>query len=207
VSARTRLAVSFVAGLLVGVPAVVLTGWDVGLMLGWDTSAMVFVGSVILDVHDRNPTRTREMATREDNSRAAAAAIVLSACVASLVGVGFTLIKAAHSNGVTHGLITAVAVLSVVMSWAAVHTVYTLHYARIYYRDQGGIDWHADDKPHYGDFAYVALTIGMTFQVSDTDLVSKAIRMTALRHALLSYLFGVVVVAMTINVVAGLLAK
>lgn len=62
-------------------------------------------------------------------------------------------------------------------------------------------------RPDFGDFAYVALTLGMTFQVSDTDLTSKPIRKAALRRAVLSYVFGVVILATTINVVASLLAK
>jgi uncharacterized membrane protein len=82
-----------------------------------------------------------------------------------------------------------------------------LRYARLYYVHDGGIDFHADAPPDFRDFLYVALTIGMTFQVSDTDLNAKAIRMTATRHALLSYLFGVVVISTTINVIATLLSK
>ncbi len=91
-------------------------------------------------------------------------------------------------------------------SWAAVHTVFTLRYASLYHLEGGGIDFTEGDRlPDYRDFAYVAFTIGMTFQVSDTDLTSFTIRRTALRHALLAYLFGIVIVAITINVVAGLL--
>ena len=71
----------------------------------------------------------------------------------------------------------------------------------------GGIDFHDGELPDYHGLAYVALTIGITFRVSDTDLVSKAIRRTAIRHALLSYLFGAVIVAITINIVASLLSK
>jgi uncharacterized membrane protein len=83
--------------------------------------------------------------------------------------------------------------------------VFTLRYARTYYAEGGGIDFNGDRPPDYRDFGYVAFTIGMTYQVSDTDLTSNSLRRTALRHALLSYLFGIVVVAITINVVAGLL--
>jgi len=75
----------------------------------------------------------------------------------------------------------------------------------VYYIDEdGGIDFNEPDPPTYLDFAYLAFTIGMTFQVSDTDLTHKVIRATALRHALLSYLFGAIIVATTINLVAGL---
>jgi uncharacterized membrane protein len=80
-------------------------------------------------------------------------------------------------------------------------------YTRAYYREgeRREIDFNGDDEPNYVDFAYVAFTIGLTFQVSDTNLRSKAIRRIALRHAMLSYLFGAVIVGLTINVVATLL--
>jgi uncharacterized membrane protein len=97
---------------------------------------------------------------------------------------------------------------AVVLSWGMVHTVFTARYARLYYTGtDGGIDFNSYDPPGYADFAYVAFTIGMTFQVSDTDLQTKAMRRTALRHALLSYLCGAVVIAVTINLLAGLANK
>jgi uncharacterized membrane protein len=123
------------------------------------------------------------------------------------VGVVLALLKAAREQNPAHVLVTALAFLSVVLSWAAVHTVFTLRYARLYFAAGGGIDWHSQERPDFGDFAYVALTLRMTFQVSDTDINSKAIRKAALRHAVLSYLFGVVILVTTINVVASLLAK
>jgi uncharacterized membrane protein len=76
---------------------------------------------------------------------------------------------------------------------------------REYYRDGGGgISFNTDGRPCYSDFAYVAFTIGMTFQVSDTDLQSNVLRRLALRHMLLSYLLGAVIIAVTINLIAGL---
>jgi uncharacterized membrane protein len=86
-----------------------------------------------------------------------------------------------------------------------VHTIFTLRYARLYYtgRDEG-VDFNQDDPPSYADFAYLAFTVGMTFQVSDTQITHHAMRAAILRHALLSYLFGTVIVATTINLVAGL---
>lgn len=91
------------------------------------------------------------------------------------------------------------------MSWLTVHTIFTLRYAVLYYAEPvGGVEFHMDDLPSYRDFAYLAMTIGMTFQVSDTDLKSTAMRATALRHALLSYLFGSLILAAAVNLVAGL---
>ena len=101
--------------------------------------------------------------------------------------------------------IVAVAVLSVIGAWAVVHAMFTLRYARIYFLEGGGIDFNDDGVPDYRDFAYMALTVGMTFQVSDTNIKSKAMRRTITKHALVSYLLGAVIIAMAINVIAGLL--
>ena len=96
-------------------------------------------------------------------------------------------------------------VVSILLSWSMVHTVFSLRYAAIYYEgDPGGVDFNEENAPCYTDFAYLSLTIGMTFQVSDTDLQTKRIRRAAIGHALLSYMFGALIIATTINLIAGL---
>lgn len=206
--ARRRLALCVIAGLAASVPAILFTPWQVAVLVGWDTTAFLCVTLIWVSTRGKDSATTKARATKQDDSTVAADAILLGASVASLVGVVFALLRAASSQGAAHTLIAAVAVLSVVLSWASVHAVFTLRYARLFYSSGGGIDFHAGHyMPTYGDFFYVALTIGMTFQVSDTDLTGVPIRRTAIRHALLSYLFGVVVVAITINVVASLLTK
>ena len=93
---------------------------------------------------------------------------------ASLVAVAFTLGQAGHSGSPQRGLLTALALGSVALAWMAVHTVFLLRYARLYYSPpMGGIDFKGE-RPNYTDFAYLALTIGLTFQVSDTDIGPKA---------------------------------
>jgi hypothetical protein len=81
--------------------------------------------------------------------------------------------------------------------------IFTLAYARLYYAEpRGGVNFNEETPPDYRDFAYLSFTIGMTFQVSDTNLETKEIRRTALRHALLSYAFGAGIIATTINLIA-----
>ena len=97
--------------------------------------------------------------------------------------------------------------LSVVLSWALVNTVYAFKYARLYYLDEpdaGGIDFKQDHPPTYADFAYLAFTLGMSFAVSDTEPTSTRIRRVALGHALLSYAFGTGVLAVAVNLVSNL---
>jgi uncharacterized membrane protein HdeD (DUF308 family) len=145
------------------------------------------------------------MARAEDASPPAAELVLLAALAASLIAVVFTFAQAGHAQAPQRGWLAVLAITSIALGWAAVHTVYLLRYARLYYSPpEGGIDFHGE-APDYLDFAYLALSIGMTFQVSDTDLMGKRVRRLALRHALLSYLFGTVIVASTVSSAAALL--
>jgi uncharacterized membrane protein len=159
---------------------------------------------VWLTIWRQDAERTGRLADREDPTRAVADLVLLSAALVSLVAVGFVLGRASNSRGSEQGLLNALGIASVVLSWGVVHTVFTLRYASLYYKGpDGGVDFNQSESPSYRDFAYLAFTIGMTFQVSDTDLTVSDIRSTALRHALLSYLFGTGILATTINLVAN----
>jgi uncharacterized membrane protein len=205
-SAGKRLVIPVVAG-LVGGPLLALTvAWQAALLLGWDVTATTFLIWTWTIIGPVSQARTRQIAVREDPSGPIAETIIVGAGVACLAAVAFVLIKASSSHGGSKALLIAVGVVSVALSWASVHTTFTLRYARIYYAgEEGGIDFNEKDPPTYLDFAYMAFTIGMTFQVSDTNISSKQMRRLALRHALISYLFGAVIVALMINVVASLL--
>ena len=126
------------------------------------------------------PIRDGTYRRTEDASRSAAEAVLIGAGAASLVAVAFTLGEAGNSGAPQRGLLTALALGSVALAWISVHTVFVLRYARLYYSPpRGGIDFHGE-MPDYIDFAYLALTIGMTFQVSDTDITGKRVRRVAL---------------------------
>jgi uncharacterized membrane protein len=208
ISALRRVVVAIVIGLVVGPLFAVVTAWQAAALLGWDATAVCFLLWVWLSVWKLDPKQTRKVAAREDPSVALADSVILVAGVACLGAVALVLIKAGSSHGSEKAFLIAVGVASVAASWASLHTVFALRYARIFYTGSaGGISFNEDEPPDYVDFAYVALTIGLTFQVSDTNLSSKQMRRTALRQALLSYLFGAVIVALTINVVASLLSN
>jgi uncharacterized membrane protein len=206
-SAGRRLVVAVVIGLLVLVAALLAGGgWTVGLTGGWGAAALLTVASTWLRIGSMNADETARHAKAEDYSRSVADVVVLSASVASLVSVGFALVQARHHSGMGKGLLIALAVAVVAVSWLAVHLVFTVRYGDLYYAEpDGGVDFNQTERPDYRDFVYFALTLGMTFQVSDTTITSKTVRRQATRHALLSYLFGAVIVALAINTVASLL--
>jgi uncharacterized membrane protein len=206
-SSLERLLLALAVGTVAAAAFALVTPWQFAVLAWWDVVAAVFVGSVWLSVSRFTPDQTREHATREDNSRVATGLLLLSASVASLIGTGFDLMKAEHAHTAGRAALTVIALLTVALSWAMVHTLFALRYAHEYYTPPiGGIDFKTDDEtPDYHDFAYVAFTVGMTFQVSDTDIQARRTRRSVLRQALLAYLFGAVILAVVVNVIATLL--
>jgi uncharacterized membrane protein len=206
--ADIRAAVATVLGVATIVGALVAGAtWSVAVLVGWEIAATVFLAWVGTTIVRMDAAATRGIAARED-SRVATEELVVAASVVSLVAVGFVLVAAGHAAPNRRAALTGLAVVSVLLAWAAVHVVYALRYARLYYTAPvGGITFPDDEPPDYVDFAYVALTIGMTFQVSDTELAARRTRHTALQHALLSYLFGAIFVATTVNSVAAVLNR
>lgn len=205
VPARVRAATSAAVGLIGGLTVAVLAPWWLGPLAGWDCGTLLFLGWLLPALWRADADRTRAEAVDEDPGRAAADALLLGASVVSLLAVGLVLVRAGEEPASSKDLLVGMCVASVILAWSVVHTLYTLRYARLYYgEDARGIDFNEESAPCYVDFAYLALTIGMTFQVSDTDLTTKATRRAAIGHALLSYLFGAIIIAATINLVAGL---
>ena len=204
-SARTKLIVSFGAAVAAGTAAAVAGAGRAAPLVGWDILAAVYCGWVWFTVWPLDAQATASHATREEPSRELADLVLLGAAVASLAAVGAVLFRAGSASGNLKYLEAGLALVSVFVSWTLVHTVFTLKYARLYYGGTpGGIDFNDSGAPDYPDFAYLSFTIGMTFQVSDTNIESKQVRRTALRHAWLSFPLGAVIIAAAINLVSGL---
>jgi uncharacterized membrane protein len=205
VAARTRVLVSLLVGLVAAVAVAVPASGELAALVGWDAAAVLYVAWVWAAVWPMDPQATSVHAEVEDTTRVTAELLLLGAAVASLAAVAVVLAGAGPGRGAPDLARIALGVASVVLSWVVVHTVYTLRYARLYYTGpDGGVRFPQQTRPDYGDFAYLAFTIGMTFQVSDTDLHDRGIRRTVLGHALLSFVFVTGILATTINLIAGL---
>lgn len=202
---RLRLVVMFAVGVVVALLVGVLGSWAYAPALGWAAAVFTYLGWVWPVVGFLDSDGTAAHATREDPGRTASDVLTLAAALGSMGGVALILLDARSAPGAAKAGIVGLALAIIVLSWLLVHTVYTLRYAALYYRDNGGVDFNENTRPRYSDFAYLAFTIGMTFQVSDTDIRTHAIRAAALRHALLSYMLGALVLATTINLVTGLI--
>ncbi|MDQ2847997.1 MAG: DUF1345 domain-containing protein [Actinomycetota bacterium] len=207
-ASRSRIAVMFIAGCAAAVLVGMSTRWLYAPLAGWDVAAVIFSAWAWGAIGFFDAARTAAHATREDPGRSVTGVLVLVAAIASMAGVGVIIALANSAKGATQDLLAGFGLLSVALSWFTVHTLFTLRYAYLYFRGAaGGIDFNQKTPPRYVDFAYLAFTIGMTFQVSDTDIRAPKVRATALRHALLSFLLGAVILASTINLLAGLGGK
>jgi uncharacterized membrane protein len=206
--AMRRTVIVGASGLIVAVVLFWLVPWGMAVVAGWDAAALAFLTSVWPIIIRADSSDVADLATREDETRGSAAVLLLAASVTSLLGVGFAIILAREQSGPLQGLLIGAAVLTVALSWTVVNTVYTLRYADMHFGSGAGIafdDSDAPEGPTYRDFAYVAFTIGMCYQVSDTTIRNRRIRRTVLSHALLSYLFGAAIVGGSVNLIAGLI--
>lgn len=208
-----RLAAGLLAALLTGffirtaaMPALVK------LMILWNVFCAVILFFAWMVFFSCSPAQIRKLASQEDGSRFFVFVIVLVASMASMVAVLLLILsKETFSRA---ALYLPVAIGGMLLSWILVHTTFCFHYAHMYYRDDEeqpathaeGLEFPKEAAPDYLDFAYFSFVIGMTFQVSDVEISSRAIRRQALVHGLLSFGLNTFVVALTVNLVAGLKA-
>jgi uncharacterized membrane protein len=206
---RRRFLVVVVIGLVAGVVVGWWAPWQQAVLGGVDTGAAVYLLAVWAIIRRADGVKTQRLATVEDQSRAASGLLLVAVCLASLLAVGFGLSLAGEREGGAKALLVGTAMLTVLLAWCLMNTVFTLRYADLFYQapdPERGIDFGGPGghPPSYRDFAYLAFTIGMTYQVSDTAVPDPRIRRSVLAHALLAYLFGVVIVAGAVNLAAGL---
>lgn len=199
-SKRTRYILALIAG-IIAAGLVALTGkWEYVPLAGWDVAALVIFGIIAWDMRKATAKMTSVTAKRDDMNHSLSDAIVLTASLVSVGAVVFLFFSSDIS--ILH---IAFGLASIVISWATVHMMYALRYAAMYYSDpEGGVDFNSKGQPQFSDFIYLSFTVGMTYQVADTDLTTPAFRNVIVRHALLSFVFGTSIIATTINFIASL---
>ena len=209
--ALQRLGLSLASGLLSSLLASVVISREreAIVLVGWSAFCLSWLLIVWTTIRRRDGEASCELATRQDDGRAVSGGLIVTGALLSLFGVATALGRAGDLQKSDPRLgagLSALAFATVLLTWLVVQTLYTLHYAHLFYESPvGGIQFDGcEDSPSYTEFAYLSFTIGMTFQVSDTNLSKRSIRRVLLHHALLSYLFSTVLVALTINSVAGL---
>ncbi|KQY61794.1 DUF1345 domain-containing protein [Nocardioides sp. Root140] len=204
VAAIPRVIGSVLLGAVAGVACVLALNIPLSILIGVTVTHVAFAvgGWMVLWPLDAHVTAAN--ARREDFRPVLEELLVLLISLGGLFGIVAVLVLGRSDTG---DAAAATALCGVFMAWADLHLMYATRYAHLYYgaagAKGGGIDFNSDESPAYRDFFYFSYNLGMTYQVSDTDVSSSTIRSVVLRHSLLSYLFGAVVLATTINLVAG----
>jgi uncharacterized membrane protein len=180
-------------------------------MILWDTFSLVFCIQCLYIFFNRTTKEIRAYARQEDGSRVMVFVVIVLACFASMLMV-LLLMLSTDSQQAGVLVYLPVAIAGILLSWAMVHCEFAIHYAHIYYDDAeddntrhtGGLEFPEEKNPDYLDFVYFSFVIGMTFQVSDVEITNRTLRRLALLHGLLAFGLNTFVVALTINLVAGL---
>lgn len=210
IPSAARFVACLVAGALAALAAFLLLGPQIAIAAGWTTVCVTYLAWVWATVLPLNAQLTREVARWEDGTRGGSEVAVVLASIASLAGVVITIIAGHEASGVWKIVLPISALVMIVASWLVVHTVYMLRYADQFYSEpEGGIDFNTADNaddgpPTYLDFAYVSIAVGTTYAITDTNVTMRDMRMEVLAHTFISYLFGVGLIGVMINVVAGL---
>ena len=211
-----RALVRALIALLIGIVATAFVpgraGATVRILAGWDaTAAAMLVLSWWLILHC-DVRETKHRAASADPGRTAVWGLVLLASAVSLFATGAVVRQGRALAPEARDLFVAFCLVTVVVSWLLTHSAYALRYAHLYYRDDeegvGGLMFPStgaeQPMPTYVDFAYFAFTVGMCFQVSDVTITSPQIRRATLGHAMLSFAYNTVILAVALNVVIGL---
>lgn len=197
--------IALVVGAIVGVG---LGGWlgvAAGLLAGWAAAAITAGAWILLTVWSMDAAQTRSHATAEDPGRRAARGITIVGSLASLGAVAVVIVQTRHAPTGLAFLLAGIALVSVAASWGIIQTDYMLRMAHEYYTEPvGGIDFNQRDDPMYTDFAYISFGLGLAYQIADTNVTSNRMRRIVIPQTLVAYLFGAVILASTINLVAGL---
>ncbi|EMQ96869.1 putative membrane protein [Paeniglutamicibacter gangotriensis Lz1y] len=181
--------------------------WLYAPAVGWTIAALIYNVTVWLSIAPMDHVRTADHAQEEDPGLQTTDLLIILAAVGSLAAVVLVIAGSKDVAGSARLLLALFALMCTAMSWLMVHTLYTLRYATIYYGAvPGGISFNQNEPPQYTDIAYMAFSVGMTYQVSDTDITTREMRSAVLRHSLLAFLFGTGILATTINLVVSLAA-
>ena len=220
-SAVARLAVAAGLGLAVGLGAGFAFSWVWGVLAGLAVEGVLFTVLTWVAFWPRDAEQTRKHAQRDEFRPGMEEAVIVAVVVSGVVG---TLVLGLVGPGDARVGAASLALVGVLMQWFGLHAMYSARYAFEYYddgpgtagreagdpaappatREPGGIDFNDSEAPSYRDFLYFSYNLGMTYQVSDNNVSTTTIRSVVLRHCLLSYLFALIILATTVNLVTGI---
>lgn len=208
--AHPRLLIAALLGAIVLAAAPASLPVVTRVLIGWDAGVLLYLGAAFAMMARATVTDIGSHSAAQDEGAVALLALTVAAALASL-GAIFVELATADPKAAGYGWHVALAIATVVLSWAFIHTILALHYAYDFYGERNhracGLNFPGDDKPDYWDFIYFSFVIGMTFQVSDVGVTNKLIRRTVVAHGVLAFFFTTAIVALTVNIAASALQR
>jgi uncharacterized membrane protein len=210
--ARPRLFIAAAVGLLVGtlLPQGVAQHPVSRMLIAWNVGTCLYVLLAAIMMSRSSHELMRKRALHQDEGQLTILVLVVVTSVASLVAIAGQLTMVRDLHGWLRMAHVALAGVTVLSSWAFIQVMFTLHYAHDYYaaiaRGQPApLAFPGEEPPRYGDFFYFAAVIGTSGQTADVSFVSRQARRIGSVHCILAYLFNTTVLALLINIGAGLL--
>ena len=180
------------------------------MLIGWDVGVLIYlVAAAVVMTRCSSVSEMQNNAAAQDEGGFAILILSIAAAVASL-GAIFAELSTIERTSPSYGLYIALAIGTVMLSWAFTHTIFALHYAHAFYGGhlrKSGLRFPGDGQPDYWDFVYFAFVIGMTFQVSDVAITHKSIRRMVVAHGALSFFFTAAIISVTVNIAANVIQK
>jgi len=208
VHGRPRMFTSGAIGLVLLVALHVFTHWRPAtrVLVAWDVWTTLYLILVYHMMAASHIDDIRERAKQEDEGQLMILALTAGAALASLAAIVAELGFSTGGRGARHADQLVLAIITILLSWALIHTMFALHYAHEYYDEQGGrglLFPGGDEHPDYWDFVYFSFVVGMTSQVSDIGVTSKEMRRTVTAHGIVAFMFNAALVALTVNIAAS----
>ena len=181
------------------------------LLVTWNAASLAYLVLYWLTILHADADVTRRRASAHDQTAHVIFLLVTAAACASIVAIGFIMGDVKSLDFWQKALHLALSIAALVLSWMLIQTVFAFHYARRYYAPASlegpaaGLKFPGVDEPDYFDFVYYSFVVGMTSQVSDVSVTTAQMRRTTLAHSVLSFLFNIAVLAMSINVISGVI--
>lgn len=189
---------------------------DIHILAGWISGVLLFFLLIVLMIGSATPQKTRYRAQRKEAQHLAIFLLVVITACTSIFAIGLMQANNVSSKELSSAALAlevALSLVAVICSWFLTHTMFALHYATCYYREDadepagyaGGLDFPGEELPNYWDFIYFSFTIGMTAQTSDVSIPSFFLRRLSIAHGLVSFFFYMVIIASSVNVASGLM--
>ncbi len=217
IRARPRLALCLAVGIFVGLLLPHTWRPITRMLFAWNLATIAYVVLVSIMMIGETSETIRRRAAMQDEGRLLVLILAIIAATASIFAIVAQLATLKDTTGWAKYLHLGLAAGTIVSSWFFVHIMFALHYAHEYYDEweigrgiakqlRGGLDFPGTpSKPDYADFMYFSFVIGVASQTADVNVTSKAMRSVALVHCVLSFFFNTTILALTINIAAGLI--